>query len=273
MNVLLVYAHPEPTSLNGSLRDTICAELARLGHAVQVSDLYAMKWKAVLDGDDFPQRADPARIDVIAESRQAYTDGTQGADVRAEQDKLLWADVLLVQFPFWWFSMPAILKGWFERVYANGFAYGVGEHSRRRWGERYGEGMFKGKRAMLIVTAGGWAPHYEARGINGPIDDLLFPIQHGTLFYPGYDVLAPQVIYHAGGMTPERYAQETAALKLRLASLAEEPVLAYRTQNGGDYEIPSLKLKPGLGTGQLGFALHLATDASTTTTTATGETP
>lgn len=69
----------------------------------------------------------------------------------------------------------AILKGWLDRVFAFGFAYGVGEHSDKRWGDRYGEGTLVGKRAMLIVTAGGWEEHYAARGVNGPIDDLLFP--------------------------------------------------------------------------------------------------
>jgi NAD(P)H dehydrogenase (quinone) len=48
---------------------------------------------------------------------------------------------------------------------------------------------------MLIVTAGGWAEHYSPRGINGPIDDILFPIQHGMLFYPGFEVLPPLVFY------------------------------------------------------------------------------
>lgn len=60
------------------------------------------------------------------------------------------------------------MKGWIDRVYAWGFAYGVGEHSNRHWGDRYGEGTFVGKRAMLIVTTGGWAEHYSPRGINGP---------------------------------------------------------------------------------------------------------
>lgn len=89
----------------------------------------------------------------------------------------------------------ASLKGWIDRVYAYGFAYGVGEHSDHRWGDRYGEGTLSGKRAMLIVTAGGWEQHYSPRGINGPIDDLLFPINHGILHYPGYDVLPPFVTY------------------------------------------------------------------------------
>lgn len=72
--------------------------------------------------------------------------------------------------------MPAILKGWIGRVYAYGFAYGISQHSDVRWDDRYGEGSLAGKRAMLIVTAGGWDSHYSSRGINGPMDDILFLI-------------------------------------------------------------------------------------------------
>ena len=56
MNVLLVYAHPEPTSLNGSLRDFTVQRLQAAGHTVQVSDLYAMNWKTTIDADDAPGR-------------------------------------------------------------------------------------------------------------------------------------------------------------------------------------------------------------------------
>lgn len=142
-----------------------------------------MGWKAVLDGDDFLNRELGARLDLIHDSKQAYKEGQQSPDIAAEQETLLAADAVILQFPLWWFSMPAILKGWVERVYAHGFAYGVGEHSKRRWGDRYGEGVMSGKRAMLVVTAGGWASHYGPRGINGPIDDLLSPIHHGVLHY------------------------------------------------------------------------------------------
>src|SRR3546814_4781852 len=106
------------------------------------------------------------------DSERAFSNGRQSRDIALEQEKLLWADALILQFPLWWFSMPAILKGWVERVYAYGFAYGVGEHSDTRWGDRYGEGAMAGKRAMLIVTAGGWESHYGARGIHGQIDDI-----------------------------------------------------------------------------------------------------
>ncbi len=93
-------------------------------------------------------------------SGRAFTAGALTEDVKAEQEKLLWADMLILQFPLWWYHMPAILKGWVDRVYAFGFAYGVGERSDTHWGDRFGEGTLAGKRAMLFVTVGGWATHY-----------------------------------------------------------------------------------------------------------------
>jgi NAD(P)H dehydrogenase (quinone) len=230
--------------------------LVRAGHGVEVSDLYAMRWKTSLDADDFPQRDAREPFSPIADSKRAFADSTQTADVAAEQHKLLRADLVIFQFPLWWFSMPAIMKGWFERVYAYGFAYGVGEHSERRWGERYGEGVFTGKRAMLVVTAGGWAEHYSERGINGPIDDLLFPIQHGILFYPGFDVLPPFVVFKTGAMDPARHNETLSALGARLDHAMQAAPIAYRSQNRGDYRIPALTLKPELGTDRIGFALH-----------------
>ncbi|GGF70423.1 NAD(P)H dehydrogenase [Azorhizobium oxalatiphilum] len=258
MKILLVFAHPEPRSLNGALRDVAVAELKAQGHEVQISDLHAQGWKSQIDRADFPALAPDARFDPSAASAAAFADGGLTADVKAEQDKLLWADVLILQFPLWWFTMPAILKGWVDRVYAYGFAYGVGEHSNTRWGDRYGEGTFAGKRAMLIVTTGGWEEHYSARGINGPIDDLLFPIQHGILFYPGYEVLPPFVSYRVQRLDAAGFAQEAERLRERMRTLASTTPLPFRRQNGGDYLIPGMQLRPGLGAQDTtGFALHL----------------
>jgi NAD(P)H dehydrogenase (quinone) len=256
VNVLLVYAHPEPRSLNGSIRDFMVDRFVRAGHSVEVSDLYAMRWKASLDADDFPQRDAMQPFSPSADSRRAFSEGAQTADVAAEQDKLRRADLVIFQFPMWWFSMPAIMKGWFERVYAYGFAYGVGEHSEKRWGKRYGEGVLMGKRAMLVVTTGGWAEHYSERGINGPIDDLLFPIQHGMLFYPGFDVLPPFVVFKSSAMDPKRHTETLSALGARLDNAMHAAPIAYRNQNDGDYLIPVLTLKPELSSDRIGFALH-----------------
>ncbi|MGU3466124.1 NAD(P)H-dependent oxidoreductase [Methylobacterium sp. C33D] len=259
MNILIVFAHPEPRSLCGALRDEAVAALEAQGHAVAVSDLYAMGWKAAVDRADFPGLFPGARLRVPAASGEAAAAGRLTADVVAEQAKLLWADQLILLFPLWWFGLPAILKGWVDRVYAHGFAYGVGEHSDRRWGDRYGEGRLAGRRAMLIVTAGGWEEHYAARGINGPIDDLLFPIQHGILHYPGYTVLPPFVAYRADGLDAAAFEAVAERLRERLAALATTPPIPFRQQNGGDYRIPSMELRPGLeAPGARGFALHRA---------------
>ncbi len=264
MNILIVYAHPEPRSLNGSLKDFTAATLKADGHHVVVSDLYAMGWKPTADRDDFPGR-DPAKpLSYARESGHAFASGTQAPDISAEQQKLLWCDALILQFPLWWFSMPAILKGWFERVFAYGLAYGVGEHSERRWGDRYGEGSFVGKRAMLVTTAGGWAEHYAERGVNGSIEDLLFPINHGILYYPGFDVMPPFVAYRADKLDAARYDRITASLADRLHGLFTDDPIPYRMQNGGDYEIPSMNLRPGLERpGQTGFRLHTRSQPQT----------
>ncbi|MDQ7995801.1 MAG: NAD(P)H-dependent oxidoreductase [Luteibacter sp.] len=256
MKVLLVFAHPEPRSLNGSLRDVAIAELLAQGHDVRQTDLYAQRWKAVVDRDDFPALRSDDRLHPARASAEAFASGTLTDDVREEQEKLLWADAVILQFPLWWYTMPAILKGWIDRVYAYGFAYGVGEHSDRHWGDRFGEGTLAGKRAMLVVTAGGWEEHYGPRGINGPIDDLLFPINHGVLHYPGFDVLPPFVAYRLDRMGEDAFPAMAEALRERMRNLAITSPIPFRRQNGGDYEIPSLRLRDGLGQDTVGFGLH-----------------
>jgi NAD(P)H dehydrogenase (quinone) len=258
MKTLIVYAHPEPTSLNGSLKDLALSTLEGAGHEVRVSDLHAMKWKAVVDAEDYgPHASTP--LDVVRDSGRAFDAGTLTADVLAEQEKLLWADTVIFQFPLWWYTMPAILKGWVDRVLTYRFGYGVGEHSATRYGERFGEGTLAGRKALLSVTTGGPEPHYAARGINGPIDDLLFPIQHGILYYPGLSVLPPFVLYGADRMAREDYADAAKAWEQRLLTLESTEPIPFRRQNFGDYEIPSLQLKEGLEPlGAKGFGLHVS---------------
>ena len=76
MKVLIVFAHPEPRSLNGALLDVAVRELKRLGHEVQVSDLYARGWKSEVDPADFPSLADGERLQPAAASKQAFEAGT-----------------------------------------------------------------------------------------------------------------------------------------------------------------------------------------------------
>lgn len=257
MKTLIVYAHPEPRSLNGALKDLAVDTLTKAGHEVRVSDLYAMGWKAAVDAADFgPAASRPLKVPV--DSGRAFDTGVLAADVRAEQDKLLWAELIVFQFPLWWYTMPAILKGWVDRVFTYHFAYGVGEHSDVKYGERFGEGTLAGRRALLSVTVGGPESHYAERGINGPIDDLLFPIQHGILYYPGLDVLPPFVVYGTDRRTDADWPDIAKAFEQRLLTAATTEPIPFRRQNFGDYEIPSLHLKAGReAAGRSGFRLHL----------------
>lgn len=257
MKTLVVYAHPEPRSLNGTLKDLAVSTLEAAGHEVRVSDLYAMNWKAVVDAADFGAHTTDL-LRVIPSSGGAYDAGALTPDVRAEQEKLRWADTLILQFPLWWYTMPAILKGWVDRVFSFHFAYGVGVHDDTRYGERFGQGTLLGRRAILSVTVGGPQSHYSDRGINGPIDDLLFPIHHGILYYPGMQVLPPFVLYSADRMTDVDFEIAAKAWTQRLLSLETTEPIAFRRQNFGDYEIPSLRLKEGLeAPGRHGFSLHV----------------
>ncbi|WP_030761919.1 NAD(P)H-dependent oxidoreductase [Streptomyces griseus] len=257
MKTLIVHAHPEPNSLNGALKDLAVSTLEGAGHEVRVSDLYAMGWKAVVDAGDYGSEAS-APLKVARDSGRAFDAGTLTPDVRAEQEKLLWADTIVLQFPLWWYTMPAILKGWVDRVFTHRFAYGVGEHSATRYGDRYGEGTLAGRRALLSVTAGGPESHYAARGINGPIEDLLFPIHHGILYHPGIEALPPFVVYGADRMDEDGYAAVAEAWRRRLLTLETTEPIPFRRQNAGDYEIPSLHLREGLEpAGRTGFGLHV----------------
>jgi NAD(P)H dehydrogenase (quinone) len=256
MKILIVYAHPEPQSLNGALKDLAVRHLTDQGHEVRVSDLYAMDWKAVADGDDFPSHDSGERLFYARASKRAFADGSQSPDIAPEQEKLLWADAVIFQFPMWWFSTPAILKGWIERVFAYGFAYGVGVHEGERWGERYGEGTLTGRRAMLSVTIGGRAPHYSDRGVNGALDDVLFPIQHGVFFYPGMEVLPPFTIYQADHLKRDQWPSIAETFKARLDGLFTDDPIPFRGQNGGHYDTQQV-LKPDLGHGASGTRIHL----------------
>jgi NAD(P)H dehydrogenase (quinone) len=252
--VLVVHAHPDRQSMTHQLATVAKHRLAELGHRVLETDLYAARWKAVFDADDFLARADPERLSFVAESGHAFATGTQTADVAAEQAKLVAADAVIFQFPLWWFGLPAVLKGWFDRVFAYGFAYGYRGAGNTY---RYGDGALAGKRAMLSVTAGGPADDFGPRGINGPIEQLLFPITHGTLFFPGMDVLPTFAVYRTGNLDAAGAAAARHALADRIAGLFTDAPIPYRRQNAGDYP-DRHSLAPDAAPGVTGILAHIA---------------
>lgn len=244
MKVLIVYAHPEPRSFNAALLAHARATLTNLGHDCVVRDLYALGFNPVANGADFKTRLDPDVLRYDHEQRAASKTGGYTDELRAEIDHLLWADVLILQFPLYWFSVPAIMKGWIDRVFVDGIVYGSG-----RW---YDRGALKGKRAMLAMTTGCYPSMCAPDGINGNLDIMLWPIQNGTLRFVGCDVLPPYVAWsvahkdHAARRRDlERYAE-------RLTELATTEPLRFnaRSDFGSDW-----RLKPGIAPVAAGQAL------------------
>jgi NAD(P)H dehydrogenase (quinone) len=189
MNVLLVYAHPEPQSFNGAMRDLAIDVLTRDRHTVVLSDLYAMNFNAIGGPHDFQDLQDTTFFKYQREQRHATATRTFAPDVAREMEKLIRADMLLLQFPLWWYSLPAILKGWIDRVFAMGFAYDAGR--------AHESGPIQGKRAMVAVTTGGPSTSFGVGAFSPPIDDVLFHIQYGMLHFAGMQVLPPFIAYGA----------------------------------------------------------------------------
>lgn len=188
MKILLVLAHPEPQSFNGAMRDTARRVLTESGHQIIESDLYAMRWHAVLGPENFEMAQLP--FNAQAAQRSAVATGTQSADVLAEQTKLAWADLVIVIFPVWWFGIPAILKGWIDRVFALDVAYGGGH-----W---FDSGIYRGKRALICCTTGALSDRFSEHGLFGPIDWVLHPLRVGTFNFCGFDTLEPFIAWAAG---------------------------------------------------------------------------
>lgn len=200
MNVLIIMAHPEPNSFNGGLVDTAVNQVKKAGHSVEVDDLYAERFDPLERAEHYSQRADQDYFAPLDEQRHHHEKAALPADIQRELARLAWADLVIFQFPLWWHSQPAVLKGWFDRV----LVYG-GRYTSRM---RYDQGYFKGKRAMLSVTAGSPETTFQPFGRAGNMAAWLWPI-HSSLYYVGFDVLAPQLSYgvQGGGI---RYQTESA---------------------------------------------------------------
>ena len=115
MRALIVLAHPEPASFNGGMKDVAVTTLTGLGHGVEVSDLYAMAFDPVEGPGRYPVRRDPDCFTAQTEQRHAWETGTLSPDVAAEIDKLERADLLIFQYPMWWYGTPGTARPRYSR--------------------------------------------------------------------------------------------------------------------------------------------------------------
>jgi NAD(P)H dehydrogenase (quinone) len=187
MHILAVFAHPSPKSFNRSVLDTLVDVAGAKDHDVTLLDLYAEKFDPVLREADF----------------ESFNRGVTPPDIKAMQVRIAAAQVVAFIHPLWWFSMPAILKGWMERVFSYGFAYG---HDSRGV-----KPLLAGKKAIVINTAGGAeGPSYDETGFK----DAIVKLHDGGIYqFVGFDVILRRMLFEIPAASDERRRELLAALR------------------------------------------------------------
>lgn len=213
MKVLIVYWHPEPRSFNAALFRTACATLEAAGHEVRTSDLHAMRFDPVSGRRNFTTVKDADYLQLQAEEVYATEMNGFSGEIESEIRKIEWCELMIWQFP-WWFGLPAVLKGWVDRVFAMGRTYGRGR--------LYQSGVFRGKRALLSLTTGGAEATYRKGALHGDVAGMLRPIHRGVLQFVGFDVLEPHIVYGPVRLTGEQRNEAMAAYAGRLRTIGLE---------------------------------------------------
>jgi NAD(P)H dehydrogenase (quinone) len=168
MNVLIVYAHPNPRSFNQAILDTVEVTLRERGHATRIHDLYQMQFRSVLDGED-----------LLRSWR-----GDLPVDTRREQEALRWAQGLVFIYPIWWFGPPAILKGWIDRVFTRKFAFDFTEAGM--------QGLLTHEKALIVNTLGGDEATYQRLRWH---ELLVRPMAEGILEACGVRAVTHRAFY------------------------------------------------------------------------------
>jgi NAD(P)H dehydrogenase (quinone) len=214
MKTLVVYWHPEKRSFNNAMLQVARNVLGEDGNEVRISDLYDMDFDPVSSRKNFKTVKDPNYLRLHIEEIYATEMHGFSEDLESEIEKVEWCDLLVWQFPLWWFGLPAVFKGWVDRVFALGRLYG--------WNRAYETGFLSGKRALLSLTTGGKEDVYSKCGFHGDIYGILRPIHRGILQYVGFDVLAPQIVYAPDRMTAEQRSEQLSEFANRLRRIEEE---------------------------------------------------
>ena len=173
---LIVFAHPNSDSLNGHFKTTVESLLLENGHQVIVRDLIQMGFNPVLSLED-----------MIGQRK-----GMVNQDVKQEQEHVSWADCITFIYPIWWTGMPAVMKGYIDRVFTYGFAYSYDTGVQ--------QGLLKGKSVIVVNTQGKSQEEYEASGMAKA---LSLTSDTGIFEYCGTDVKRHLFFDGAARASPE----------------------------------------------------------------------
>lgn len=215
MKVLIVYAHPEPTSFTAAMRDAALDAIRSRGHEAVVSDLYSEGFNPVAGRHDFTTMADAGRFHYQSEQAHASLHGGFAPDIVREQERLADAGLVILLFPLWWGGVPAILKGWFDRVCAYGFAYADGK--------RYEHGYLRGRRSIFGVTTGGTEARFSEGDSYGEMRHVLHGVRRCMLEYLGLEVADPFVAYAAPRVDQARRIDYLRNWERSIVRLLEDP--------------------------------------------------
>lgn len=133
MRTLVVYCNPNPKSYGAAVRDRTLAGLERGGHEIRINDLYADGFRPELSADEHRDHVEPG----VAPELDRYV------------DDLRWAEAIVFVYPTWWSGQPAMLKGWFDRVWGSGVAWELPE------GASVVKPLLRNIRHLAIVTTHG----------------------------------------------------------------------------------------------------------------------
>lgn len=233
MNILIVHAHPEPQSFCSAMVGRMRERFESQGHTVNVSDLYAKQFNPVASAADFQDRNNPDYLVYALEQRHAQKNNALPADIAEELALLNQCDLLILNFPLYWFSLPAILKGWIDRVFLSGVVYGGRNF--------YDRGLMKGKRAWLTFTLGGREHMFGDSAVHGDLETMLRPVLRGSLGYAGFDVLKPFAAYHVPYISQEARVEMMEQLDAAVDDLAQRELLPYPSLDDFDPQMNPLK--------------------------------
>ncbi len=220
MNTLIVIAHHEPASFNHAMGKAAQEQLTADGHDVVMRDLFAEGFNPVPSRADFATVANPDRFIYQGEQSHASERSALAGDIASYLDLLRWCELLVLQFPIWWFSVPAILKGWFDRVLVSGAVYGGG-----RWFET---APLYGRRAIISATSGAGWDRWSDQGLFGDIERVLHPLRVGTLNFCGFEVLRHQIVAGPRRMSEQERASAIVNWRSRLSRIENEIPLPFR---------------------------------------------
>lgn len=198
------------------MKDTILRVLKENGFEVKLSDLYAMNWNPVASPEDFNLPYSTSPFSLTDAQKSAFITGNYSQDIKMEHQKIKWADYILFVFPFWWGSMPAIMKGWLDRCLFASLCYDKDKI--------FEKGPMKGKKAMLMCSTSMPETAYRPGGMHEmTMDDRLHGITYGSLKFCGFSVLKAFYAYGIVGADEPTRKQGLIDLEKYLKDLKNIP--------------------------------------------------